>query len=332
MKQQSPAPQSRRHFLQTSAAAAFFATSITSETLGRAPTQAVQPIIDTHMHVWGNDPKRYPFAHPYDPNFKGPAAAGTVEMLIEDMDRHGCTHAVLVQVIFHGWDNTYIADCVERYPQRFKAHGLIDPADMKVAEKLEYWMKERGLAGMRFSPSYYQNGSNGGDDWLTADHTHELWKKAAILGAVFNFLILPPQLPKLEVMVRAHPDVRVIIDHVSYVDLTAADSEADIRRLLALAKYPSVAVKISEFSSLIKTNDYPYRAAYPCIQRVYDAFGPDRLLFGTGYPGTARAAYHRPTLEQEVDIIRREIPFFTADDRSKILGGNAARLWGFPMA
>ena len=64
------------------------------------------------MHVWGNDLKRYPFPHPYDKEFKDAPYKGTLEMLIEDMDRYGCTHAVLVQVIFHGWDNTYIADCV----------------------------------------------------------------------------------------------------------------------------------------------------------------------------------------------------------------------------
>ena len=62
-------------------------------------------------------------------------------------------------------------------------------------------------------------------------------------------------------------------------------------------------------------------------RRLYDAFGPDRLLWGTGYPGAARAAYNRPSLKKEMDLIRYEIPFFTAEDREKILGRNAAHLW-----
>ena len=62
---------------------------------------------------------------------------------------------------------------------------------------------------------------------------------------------------------------------------------------------------------------------------MYEAFGADRLLFGTGYPGAARAAYDRPTLGKEIELIRQEIPFFTPEDREKILGSNAARLWGF---
>ena len=65
---------------------------------------------------------------------------------------------------------------------------------------------------------------------------------------------------------------------------------------------------------------------------MYDAFGPERLMWGTGFPGATRAQAERPSLEQELDLIRREIAFFTAADRDKILGGNAARLWKFEMA
>ena len=277
------------------------------------------------MHVWSNDPERYPFSHPYNAQFKAPPAPGTVEMLVEDMAENGVTHCVLVQVIYHGWDNSYVAHCVKRYPQKLKAHGLIDPTDPRVAEKLEYWVKEHGLAGMRFSPIYYK----GKDAWLNAKSTHALWKKAAELRAVFNFFIATTQLSKLEDMVRRFPGVRVAIDHVSQIDLGARDPLPEMKRLLALARYSNVWVKISELTSVSKSGKYPFKDAYSWVKRVYDAFGPDRLLWGTGYPGAARASYQRPTLKEELALIRDEIPFFTAEDREKMLGRNAAALWGF---
>ena len=294
-----------------------------------AAAEATTPIVDTHMHVWANDPKRYPFPHPYVKDFKLPPHEATLEMLVDDMDRHGCTHAVLVQVIYHGWDNSYVADCVKRYPDRLKGHGLIDPTDPKVADKLEFWIKEHGLHGMRFSPLYYRDGNHGGDAWLNAEETHRLWRKAAELNAVFNFFITPKQLLKLETMVRSHPDVRVIIDHLAQTDLSVSDPEPDLRLLLAMARYPNVWVKVSELSSVSKSKTYPFADAYPYVKRVYEAFGPDRLLFGTGYPGTARAHYKRPALNEEIDLIRKEISFFTQSDCEKILGGNALRLWRF---
>jgi len=322
----------RRTFLAATAGSAV-AAGILPTAQAAAADKPKAPIIDTHMHVWasGKEAARYPFPHPYQPDFKLPPHEGTLEMLIEDMDRHGCTHSVLVQVIYHGWDNAYVADCVQRYPDRLKAHGLIDPTDPKVADKLEFWMKEHGLAGMRFSPLYYADGKHGGDAWLNADDTHRLWKKAEALRAVFNFFIGPKQLPKLEKMVRAHQEMRIIIDHLSQIDFKSADAEADLRLLLAMARHPNVWVKVSELSSVSKSGEYPFADAYPHVKRVYEAFGPDRLLFGTGYPGGARAYYKRPTLDKEIDLLRKEIPFFTADDREKILGRNAARLWGFKV-
>ena len=202
------------------------------------------------MHVWADDAKKYPFQHPYKRDFKDAPHPATVEMLLRDMDQHGCTHSVLVQVIYHGWDNSYIADCARQYPARLKAHGLIDPTDPHVANKLEFWVKEHGLHGMRFSPIYYQNGQHGGDAWLNAKDTHRLWKMADDLGAVFNFFIGPKQLPKLATMVKAHPNVRVIIDHLSQIDLGANDPEPDFLKLLAMAKYPNVWVKVSELTSV----------------------------------------------------------------------------------
>ena len=326
----------RRDFLQTAvhtavAAGTLSVQSTLSEPIGAAQRggSAKPPIIDTHMHVWANDPRRYPFPHPYNKDFKGAPHPGTVEMLIKDMDQHGCTHSVLVQVIYHGWDNSYVADCVKRFPKRLKGHGLIDPTDPGVADKLEFWIKKQGLHGMRFSAIYYENGRHGGDGWIDARETHRLWKKADKLGAVFNFFIGPKQLPKLARMVRAFPKVKVVVDHFSQVDLGAKDPEPDFKLLLSMARYRNVWVKISELSSVSKSGKYPFADALPHVKRVYEAFGPDRLLFGTGYPGAARAAYSRPTLDKEIDLIRSKTPFFSKEDSEKILGRNAARLWSF---
>ncbi len=280
------------------------------------------------MHVWSDDPARFPFAHPYEPKFKPPKTAASVEMLLEEMDQFGIAGCVLVQVIYHGWDNRYVAHCLKAHPRRFRAQGLIDPTDPQIAQKLEYWVRDHGLSGMRFSPIYYR----GKDEWLNAPSSDALWKKAAELGAIFNFFIATEQLPKLEETVRRFPGVPVVIDHLARIDLKAADPSQEVRKLLALARYPNVSVKVSELSIISPSKKYPYQDTFPWVRRVYDAFGPDRLLWGTGFPGATRAQAGRPSLEEELALIRSEIPFFTAEDREKILGRTAARLWKFAAA
>jgi predicted TIM-barrel fold metal-dependent hydrolase len=282
-------------------------------------------VIDTHVHVWTNDTAKFPFAHPTDRNFKPPALAGTAEVLLEEMDQHAIDFAVLVQVIYYGWDNRYAADVLKRYPKRFRAQGLIDPTDPAVANKLAFWMREHGFSGMRFSPLYYR----GREEWMTSDAHHQLWKKAAELGAIFNFFILAPQLARLETMLAAYPDVRVVIDHLARVDLTSADAEQELAMLTRLARHRNVWVKISELNLLSPSKEAPYADTLPCVRRVYDSFGPARLIWGTGFPGPTRAQAGRPPLADELALIREHIPFLSASDREKLLGRNAAKLWGF---
>jgi len=286
---------------------------------------AKNPVIDVHMHVWSDDPVKFPFAHPYNAKFTPPLIPASLDRVVKEMDELGVTHCVLVQTISHGWDNRYLFHCLKAHPKRFRGQGLIDPTDPRVAEKLALVMKEPGMAGVRFSPMYYQ----GKDDWLNAKASDALWHKADELGAIFNFYIASEQLPKLEDMVRRHPKVKVVIDHLAYVDLTAKDPEPDIKKLLALAKYPNVHVKVSELMILSPSKKYPYRDTYALVKKVHEAYGADRLLWGTGFPGATRAQADRPTLQQELALIQTEIPFFTAEERAKILGKNAAKLWGF---
>jgi predicted TIM-barrel fold metal-dependent hydrolase len=299
------------------------ATQATSTS--QAAAQRDAPVVDAHMHVWSDQPDRFPFANPFQPKAKPPRLAGTVQMLVEEMDRSGITHCVLVQYIDHGWDNRYLAQCLKSYPKRFRGQGLIDPTDPDAAKKLEFWVKEHGLSGMRLSPMYYR----GNDGWLNAESSYPLWRKAEELGAIFNFFLLADQLPKLEDMVRRFPKVRVVIDHLARVNLGAANPQAEIEQLLALARYPNVWVKVSELSVLSPSKVYPYRDTFDLVKQVYQALGPDRLLWGTGFPGATRAEAGRPSLQQELDLVRKEVPIFTPEDRVKLLGRNAAKLWGF---
>lgn len=98
-------PVNRREFLESTGRCAA-ALGLAGATLApgcrreeEPPAPVRRPVVDTHMHVWANDPVRYPFPHPYIPDFKYAdiPAEGTTEMLIEDMDRNGVTHSVLVQ-------------------------------------------------------------------------------------------------------------------------------------------------------------------------------------------------------------------------------------------
>lgn len=314
---------SRRQVLQLGAAAS--CAALIPQVINKPQLQAAEPakspVIDTHMHIWAKDQTKYPLR----PETKSTPCDGTVEILLEEMEQHDVDHCVIVQVIYHGWDNSYVADVQEKYPDKFRTQGLIDPTDPKVADKLSYWVEERGLHGMRMSAIYYRDK----DDWITSSAHDELWKRAAKLDTVFNYFIHYTQLPTLEVMIKRHPDVKIAIDHFAYIDIAAPNAQEEYEKLLRLSQYPNVYCKVSEMRSPSAIKKYPYEDMYPYTEQMLERFGPDRLMWGTGFPGTARAHFNIPTVEQELDIIRKHLTFLSEDEKRKILGENAWKLWKF---
>ena len=308
------AAKSRRTFLAQTVAGAFAAAA------DRLPAQTGRLLIDTHLEVWTLDPK-FPFAHPERPNLKVDQPA-PIENQVEQMRDFGLKYAVLINPRYFGWDNSYISYSLHKYPKLFVAHGLIDPEDPNVAERLRYWVKEHDFQGMRFSPIYHPKST-----WLNSKEHYPLWREAEKLGAVFNYYILPHQMPMLEEMAERFPGVKIVIDHLGKPDLKLADPWPEFRKMFRLKRFPQVWVSASEPYELSLTKEFPYRDTYPFFKATYEEFGPKQLIWGTGYP---RPRWELP-MDKELEFVDRHLDFYTAEDRELLLGKNALNIWKFPQ-
>ena len=276
-------------------------------------------IIDTHLEVWTLDPK-FPFAHPERPNLTVPMAA-PIENQVEQMKDFGLKYTVLVNPRYYGWDNSYISYSLHKYPNSFVAHGLINPEDPKVAERLRYWVREHGFQGMRFSPIYHPKST-----WLNSKEHYPLWQEAEKLNAVFNYYILPHQMPMLEDMAGRFPGVKIVVDHLGKPDLKLNDPWPEFRKMFRLKKFPQVWISASEPYELSITKEYPYRDTIPFFKATYEEFGGKQLIWGTGYP---RPRWELP-MDKELEFVDKVLDFYTPEDRELLLGKNALRIWRFP--
>jgi predicted TIM-barrel fold metal-dependent hydrolase len=228
---------------------------------------------------------------------------------------------VLVNPRYFGWDNSYLSYSLHKYPTLFVAHGLINPEDPQVAERLRYWMTEHGFQGMRFSPLYHPKST-----WLNSKEHYPLWREAEKLGAVFNYYILPHQFPMLEEMAGRFPGVKIVVDHLGKPDLRQPDPWPEFRKMFRLKRFPQVWISASEPYELSLTKDYPYKDTYPFFKAVYEEFGGKQLIWGTGYP---RPRWELP-MDKELEFVDRHLDFYTAEDRELLLGKNALKIWRFP--
>jgi len=276
-------------------------------------------IVDTHVHVWEIDPPRYPVG-PTAPNWTSlPDEPGTADELLAEMDVHGVDRSVLVQTSWSTWDNGYIADSVARFPDRFIGHGLIDPQDPDNAEQARYWMGERGLVGFRFHPMYYPD-----EKVLLRDENGPLWEELASRGAVLQFHMRAAFADQVAALAERFAHMKLLIDHLGYPNVD--EEEQQYLPIVKLARHPNVLFKISDVAGR-SAEDFPYRDVHPFIRQMLDAFGAERALWGTGYPGHHRTKHSWPPLDQELRLIREGLDFLTATQCDRILGGTAMEVW-----
>lgn len=277
-------------------------------------------IVDTHVHVWEIDPPRYPIG-PTAPNWTSlPDEPGTAAELIADMDANGVDWSVLVQTSWSTWDNGYIADSVQAYPDRFVGHGLLDPLDEDNARLVSYWVQERGLVGFRFHPMYYKD-----VEVLALDANRPLWEEIERVEAVVQLHMRAADARQVAEIATRHPSIRLIIDHLGYPNVEEQAAQFD--PIVELARFPNMYYKLSDVKGRSK-EAFPFTDVHPFVEKLHNAFGAERTVWGTGYPGYHRQKHNWLSLADELRLIREGLPFLSVADKDRILGGTAAEIWG----
>jgi predicted TIM-barrel fold metal-dependent hydrolase len=270
-------------------------------------------IVDLHQHVLSPDRARYPFDPP-----TGRVAAFVEERALDlpamraELTAAGVARGILVQTsTAYGNDNSYAVDCAATDREHFAAVGCIDARAPDAAERLRYWVRERGMSGLRLvNPG---GGAAAGSDWLDDPRTFATWAAAAELGIPVAIQLKADALPRLPALIERFPTVPVILDHA------AQTPPAGAAALWTLARYPAVNLKLTT------TN---FRDLGPAtqgfVQACVDRFGANRIAWGSNYP-----AQPGP-LAALVALAQRELAFLPAAERAAILGGTALRLYPAP--
>lgn len=272
-------------------------------------------IIDAHLHVWRSVPDYpQPAATTVSPVCDVP-----VELLNEYMAEHGVERAVLVQPMYPGEDNSYVAGCAAAAPQRFAAVCVVDPRSADAADRLEYWVRERGCRGLRLRPRMPAESACFGHS-----STFPLWQRAAGLGIVVNVLCDREHLPAIGQLARRFPQAVIGIDHMGQPAPAEGRQSPAFQALLELGDCPNVHVKVSG-QYYYSARPYPFDDCCDLVLGVYDRFGPHRMVWGSDFPHVLLKSGYGRTLR----LPERAYDFLTAADRALLLGENARRIyWG----
>jgi predicted TIM-barrel fold metal-dependent hydrolase len=272
--------------------------------------------IDAHVHVWTDDRVRYPRAsgeRDYTP------ARFTPEDLFVHSKPAGVARVVLIQMSFYRFDNSYMLDCMKAYPKVFSGVGIVDetgPAPGSAMEELA----SKGVRGFRIVPGASPQ------TWLETPGMNAMWITGAKRSLAMCPLVGPDALSSIDRMCTKHPDTPVVIDHLARIGVDGQIRDSDVRLLSGLAKHKNVKVKVSAFYALGR-KQAPYTDLAPLIRRVFEDFGPRRLMWASDCPFQVQDSNR---YAPSIDLIRKGLPFLSEDDREWMLGRTAASVFFRP--
>ena len=262
-------------------------------------------IVDAQVHIWTSGTPVH---------IHRQTSSYTQDELLRDMDTAGVTGAVLHPP---SWDvnaNEVAIAAAKQHPNRLSVLGFFDVAKPESRALIDTWKNQPGMLGLRFAflkPGEENRMVDGTLDWL--------WPAAEKAGLPIGLLV-PNRCAAVATVAAKYPNLKILVDHMARPRFSVDDAGfSDLPELLALAKFPNVAVKATGGPSY-STHVYPYRNIHSYIKQIFDAFGPERLFWGTDI--TRMPCTYR----QSVTMFTEEMPWLPREDLAWVLG-KGVRAW-----
>jgi predicted TIM-barrel fold metal-dependent hydrolase len=245
------------------------------------------------------------------------------EEMLGAMEAVGVDRAVIVPPAWAGENNAPALAAAANYPGCFAVMGRLDPYAADTPERLERWLEQPHMLGMRMSgrwstlPKQFSEVLEDPDlEWY--------WSACERLG--IPLMLLTGQfVSRVGPIAQRHPNLALIIDHLSVQGgETIAQGFGALGDLVEVGRNQRVYVKLGNAPNR-SGQAYPFEDVHPYLRKVYDAFGPRRMLWEADFTQLTRNTY-----AECLRLWQEGLPFLTSEDRDWILGRTAAEVLNWP--
>lgn len=292
---------------------------------GAAVSSAAGPdhplTVDTHIHLFSEDQRRFPYHR--NATYRPPAAP--LPGYLEFARQAGISHAVIVHPEPYQDDHSYLEYCFahEPSPLFFKGTCLFDPLDPATAGRIRQLAARnpKRIVGLRIHCNRARGVAPATSGAIRDRDLRDPRVKVTLgvlqdLRMAAQFHIIPYHAAAVLALAAEFPGVQFILDHLAR---SGAGTPAEYAHVIEMGRLKNVVMKFSgvAYSS---QEPYPHADARALVRQTYDAFGPDRMIWG----GLGQTA---PDYRKQTELFEQMFAFASAGDRNKIRGGNAMRLF-----
>lgn len=274
--------------------------------------------IDAHQHFWRFNPARDGWITEEMAAIRRDFLPGD---LVPELDANGVEATVAVQADQSEAETEFLLGLAEGNKRIAGVVGWLDLRSRQIEARLEHFSRFKKLRGVRHIAQ-----AEADDRFLVR---RDFVRGVALLKQfqlTYDILIYPRQLPAAIELVGKLPEQKFVVDHLAKPEIEAKKLEPWAAQMRELAGNPNVHCKLSGMVTEADwgnwTGDFE-----PYLDVVFEAFGPERVMFGSDWPVCLVAASYG----QVMQLFERYVERHAADRRAAIFGGNAIAFYGLKV-
>ena len=273
--------------------------------------------IDAHVHLWDLAVRD----QPWTASLPALRRSFSLAELTPSLDAHGIDAVVLVQTVCVAEETPEMLSLAAREPRVAGVVGWVDLTAADVAARVTTLRAGDGgaaLVGIR-----HQVQEEGDPRWLCRPDVRRGLGAVADAGLAYELVVRPPQLEAVLDTVRAIPRLGFVLDHGAKPDVRTAPSPRWRAAISELGDLPNVAAKLSGLTSEAAAG-WTVETLRPFAEALIEAFGANRLMFGSDWPVCLLGGGYDATIE----AARAWLSGCSPDERERVFGATAARVYG----
>jgi L-fuconolactonase len=270
--------------------------------------------IDSHQHFWRYSSQEYPWI-----NAKWPIRRDFLpEDLEPELRKNRVDGCVAVQARPSLGESRWLLDLAESIPFIKGVVGWVDLRSATVDEQLAELVPHPKFVGVR---QVVQDEPD--DGFMLREDFQRGIGKLRGLGLTYDILIYPRQLPAAIELARTFPEQSFVLDHLAkpFIRDQVLSPWAD--QVRSLAQCRNVMCKVSGLVTEAKWDGWRAEDFEPYLEVAFEAFGPDRLMFGSDWPVALLAGSY----EQVFKLVQEYVIEHDKTAESKVFGLNATRFY-----
>lgn len=274
-------------------------------------------IIDSHQHFWKVDRGDYFWMTDEVAQIRRDILPSDLEAIALRLNVSG---TILVQAADTVAETDFLLDLAEQTALVKGVVGWVDLEDPDLGATLERLAINPKLKGIRPMLQDIED-----TDWILRPQVLKSLEKVQAAGLRFDALILPRHLGVTFTLAKLFPNLPIVIDHCAKPVIAGGrDAGKEWRDgMSALAELPNVHCKVSGLATEYGTG-WEGDALEPVVSHVVEAFGPDRIMWGSDWPVLELAGDYVGWLSCAKHLTER----FSVDEIAQIFGITATRFYG----